>query len=381
MACLALHTLGLRPPLTPDPAAPRRATCSLVSAGSLSSLQAVRACADSLRLGQADLSLALGAENPASYPFLLPHSREVHNAASSPLLDPLEHHFLRSLPHFFAEESALQSPNSQPKHVKKQPHFSAFSEGVARAFRLSRADLDRQRARSVAKLLKATNEGSLCISSEGSSGSGLRDERRVLAAFREFAETAAQTPDSQLRSALCDEVLLESLTRPSPAVPMFTEGPRSLSTTHHFPALASGACGVLLCSDAHLSRTDSRPLCQVLGAGFGSRAPSKCEGQVFSLLLDFLAAHRLSLDEVDFLEIHEGSAALLAVLEKFASPHLRKVNVRGGALASGLVPGAAGAHLVLNAASLLGEKGFGKAVVLAVNEVGDFGILLLSKSQ
>ena len=355
-------------------------TCSMVSNGSLSSLHAIRNSADSLRLGLSSHSLILGAENPSEYPFYIPNSRDVHNYPASPIRDPVEHHFLRSLPHFVVDESLQNTPNFQPKASKKYLHFSAFSEKNVQTFRVLQKELDRERSRSFASLLSATGSRGLGFIGTESHVPALADKFEKIRLFSKFVQEAMTRGGSSAPFAFCDETLLEHLTAPLPAYPMFSSPNRSVCTTHHFPVLASGACGILLCSDAHVAEQGVRPLCQLVDYVFSSKIPSKFEIQVYSFILTFLSRNGRTLDEIDFLEIHENSAVLMSVLHKFIPKHRHKVNVHGGTLATGLVQGAVGAQLILNAATLLQATEKGLALVLVSNEIGDFGIFLLEKT-
>lgn len=352
----------------------------MVSSGSLSSFLALRNSADSLRLGFSSLSLVLGAENPSEYPHFVPNSRDVHNSPFSPIRDPIEHHFLRSLPHYFSDKNDLRSSNFQLKMKKKYLHFSVFSEKNVHTFKIPKRELDKERIRSFESLLRATNEGTLNLVNPHFQSAPFAEKHSMLESFYKFVQKEAVNSGSALSVPFCDEILLEDVTGPRVAFPMFSSPSESVCTTRHFPVLASGACGVLLCSGTHLSELGVPAMCRLVDYAFSSKIPSKFETQVYSFMLNFLTRNQKTFDEIDFIEIHENSSVLMSVLHKFIPKHRHKVNVHGGSLATGLVQGAVGAHLVLNAATLLQTRTSGLALVFVSNEIGDFGIFLLEKS-
>ena len=350
-----------------------------MSCGSLSSLEATRQCVNSLLLGDSSLSLVIGAENPSNYPFYLPESRRVNNLPDSPIKDPIESHFTHSLPQYIDPRSMGFSDVHNHKKIKKNFPISMFSEAHTKSFKISRKHLDAESLGSMLKLINATNKEILNIIPSSKNETIAEKLFDPLDKYYKWSSNVSQktTKSQKITSMHFDEQLQYFCEFGFQEIPMFSRPVPSICSTAHFPRLASGACAMLLGSDLDSS---SSPLCKIVDFSFQARPASKYEIQVFSILTDFVAKNALSLHDIDFLEIHENSATLLTVLKKFIPEHEAKINRLGGALATGLVQGAVGTQLLLNAASQLKAKGHGNAVVLVASENGDFGMFLLNRT-
>lgn len=327
-----------------------------------SGLEAVTEAFDRIRSGQAHTVIAGGAESASDGPLQFSPDllRTVRRRA-----------FLSLRPGMLRPCSALRALSADPLCGKTA---GEIAEGLAKEFRISRADQDAFVLEGLARARQA----------EAS-----RRWAQEIVPIYPAGETDGVARDGWPREEISAESLADLPPLFDPRHGTVTEGNR--------PAPADGAAALLLMSEARVRALGLRPLAWVRGYAYAGTDPRKAG--LAPALATALALRRagLSMREVGLVEIHESSAAeLLALLRLFEKPALGGelgadlselapvapgiLNVNGGSIALGNPVGASGARVVLTLARQMrnSNAGFGLASVAATG--GQGGTLLLENA-
>lgn len=299
-----------------------------------SSLTAITLAARSLRLGEAQIAVAGGAENLSGVPFFLEGVRWGHRLGDITLADKL----IISCPHTHVPR-AVQASDEATEH------------GV------ERDEQDRWAIRSHERAVLAEQKGYFDA------------ERVAITVADERGESHTVERDEAPRP----DATLDRLSR-LPTV----YGSQTV-TAGNAPGLSTGASAVVL---ATREAAQSRGL-PVLGSLLSSVqvcGPPEGIASIPSVAARAaLRAADLDLDDIDIVEINEAFAAvplvstlLLAEGDRSKADQIReRTNVNGGAIALGHPTGATAARLVITACHELRRCGGGHALVAICGGVGE----------
>jgi len=139
----------------------------------------------------------------------------------------------------------------------------------------------------------------------------------------------------------------------------------STITAGNASSLADGASVILVVSEKALKEYNLKPLARIIGFAEAFDEPTSFPivPSISTKLL--MKKFSLSVNDVDFWEINEAFACVLAANIKILELDYEKVNVFGGAVAFGHPIGATGARLVINSLIALHHFGKSKAVIMA----------------
>jgi acetyl-CoA C-acetyltransferase len=157
-------------------------------------------------------------------------------------------------------------------------------------------------------------------------------------------------------------------------------------TPGNAPGLSTGACVVALASRAKAAELGLPVLATIRGWHSIARAPREIANAPAPAIEGAIAAAGWALADVDVIEINEAFAAvpIVSVLEltgrdpDAARKLLERTNVNGGAVALGHPTGASGARLALTAARELDRRGGGRAVIAICGGLGQGDAIALS---
>lgn len=143
--------------------------------------------------------------------------------------------------------------------------------------------------------------------------------------------------------------------------------------------LTDGAAAVLICSEDYASRQGLDALARIRSVAVAGCPPEMMGIGPVHATRKALERAKLSLDDMDVVELNEAFAAqALACLQELGIP-LEKVNLEGGALALGHPLGASGARITGKAALLLKKSG-GKFALATMCIGGGQGIATVLES-
>ena len=132
--------------------------------------------------------------------------------------------------------------------------------------------------------------------------------------------------------------------------PCFVEN--GLVTAATSSQISDGAAAVLIMSEERAGQLGMRPRARFHTFAVAANDPVIMLTAPIPATTLVLAKSKLSLDDIDLVEINEAFASVVLAWEKEHHPDMEKVNVNGGAIAIGHPTGASGARLL---ATLLNE--------------------------
>ncbi|XP_045452543.1 3-ketoacyl-CoA thiolase, mitochondrial-like [Melitaea cinxia] len=133
-------------------------------------------------------------------------------------------------------------------------------------------------------------------------------------------------------------------------------------TAGNSSGINDGAGAVLLASDKAVKQHSLTPLARLLGWSVVGVDPSIMGIGPVPAIQNLLAAVKLSLNDIDMIEINEAFAAQTIACIKGLDLDQSKLNMNGGAIAMGHPIGASGARIVGHLAHELRRRGLKKAI-------------------
>jgi acetyl-CoA acyltransferase len=212
------------------------------------------------------------------------------------------------------------------------------AEMIADKWDLSREDLDRYGARSQQYAARATAEG--------------RFEREILpvSAKHKDKETGKITESGDLVTAdegIRPDTTVETLAHLKPAFK-----PNGKVTAGNSSQITDGASAVLIMSEERASELRLTPRARFHAFALAGVDPVTMLTGPIPVTTKVLERAKLTLDDIDLVEINEAFASVVLAWEKEHHPDMARVNVNGGAIALGHPLGCSGTKLM---ATLLNE--------------------------
>lgn len=217
------------------------------------------------------------------------------------------------------------------------------AEMIAERWGLSREDLDRFGARSQQLAARASAEG--------------RFDREIvsLPARIRDKETGRITETAELVTldeGIRPETTVEALARLKPAFK-----PDGKVTAGNSSQITDGAAAVLVMSEEKASRLGLTPKARFHSFALAGVDPVTMLSGPIPATTRVLERAKLTLDEIDLIEINEAFASVVLAWEKEHHPDMARVNVNGGAIALGHPLGGSGAKLMTTLVHELGRTG------------------------
>jgi len=275
-----------------------------------SSMAAVNMASRSIRLGEANVTVAGGVENMSKVPYFLTDFRWGHRLGDVTLKDQL----------------VIACPmTGKPRAV--QAGEEAVEYGV------SREEQDRWAWRSHQNYCKAKELAKF------------KDELMSIEVPQERGQPLLLTEDESPRA----DTTLEKLAK------LPTIYGSATVTAGNAPGLSTGASALVLMSRKEAQRRDKRPLATLMGWAMASGHPDRIASIPAESARIALEKAGMSIDDIDLIEVNEAFAAVPLVSTLImagrdrtkAEPIRAKTNVNGGAIAIGHPTGATGARLII----------------------------------
>ncbi|MDB5308546.1 MAG: acetyl-CoA C-acetyltransferase [Gemmataceae bacterium] len=306
-----------------------------------SGLKAVMLAAQAIRAGDANVVVAGGMESMSNAPFLLQGVRKGYKYGDQKTVDALIH-------------DGLWCP------FENCP-IGDSAEYIAAKFDISRADQDRFSAQSHKRAAAAWERGDFAaevVPVSVASGGRKPPEKLV-------------TRDEGIRA----DSTSEGLAKLRPAFK--ADG---TVTAGNASQLSDGAAAVVVASGAAVTRLGAKPLARVVSYATTGVHPKDIFIAPVSAVRTALEKAKLSLADVDLIELNEAFAAQMLACDKGLGLDEAKVNVNGGAIALGHPIGASGARVLTTLVHALHKRGLryglaslclggGNAVAMVVERV------------
>ncbi len=207
------------------------------------------------------------------------------------------------------------------------------AEMIADQWGLSREDLDRFGARSQQLAARATAEG--------------RFEREIVPVAVKDDDGSASGEELRTDEGVRPDTTAEVLANLKPAFK-----PDGKVTAGNSSQITDGAAAVLIMSEERANALGLRPRARFHAFALAGVDPVTMLTGPIPATQKVLEKAKLTMDDVDLVEINEAFASVVLAWEKELHPDMEKVNVNGGAIALGHPLGGSGAKLM---ATLLNE--------------------------
>lgn len=290
-----------------------------------------------LKLGEADVVVAGGQESMSQAPHLLPNSRAGYLYGGISLLD------------------------------------SAAQDGLTDAFDQELMGLATDRANAQLELSREVQDSIAAMSHQraaNAQSAGRFDaEITPVSVPQKRGAPVLVSVDEGVRPQTTPEVL-------AGLKPAFT--PAGTVTAGNASPLSDGAAAIVLVTRAYAENQGLKVLAVVGAAGQIAGPDTSLPDKPAQAISAALARAGWTPEELDFVEINEAFASVVARSADALGLSLDKVNVNGGAIAIGHPIGASGARLVVTAVHELARRGRGKSAVALCGGGGQGDALLLS---
>jgi acetyl-CoA C-acetyltransferase len=270
-----------------------------------SGLQAVVSVTQSIKLGESEIGLAGGAESMSQSPYVSRKSRFGIRMGNDTLVDTL---------------SEALTDN------RAGCGMGVTAENLAEKYGITREDQDAFAARSHQQATRATESGRL-------------EDEIVPVTVNTRKGPVEVTKDEHIREGATQE----SLSKLKPAF----KRENGTVTAGNSSGINDGAAALVVASEEAANQEDLEPMGRIVSWAVAGVDPNIMGiGPVPASRLALKRA-RLSLDEVDLVEVNEAFAAQYLACEEELGLDREKVNVNGGAVAFGHPVGASGARILL----------------------------------
>ena len=278
-----------------------------------SGMDAVGSAARAIKSGETSLIIAGGVESMSRAPFVMPKAAAAFSRTNAIYDTTMGWRFIN------AKMKALYGVDQMPE----------TAENVAEDYKVSRADQDAFALRSQQRALSAQAAGRF------------KDEIVPVTLAQKKGDPVVVGKDEHPR-----ETSLDSLAKLKPIV----KGSGTV-TAGNASGVNDGSCALLIASAAAAKRFGLVPKVRIVAMATAGLAPRIMGMGPVPATLKVLALARLSLAQMDVIELNEAFAAQgLAVMRELGLPDdAAHVNPNGGAIALGHPLGASGARLITTA--------------------------------
>lgn len=138
-----------------------------------------------------------------------------------------------------------------------------------------------------------------------------------------------------------------------------------------------GAAALLLASKSALEKYNLKPLAKIIAYADAAQAPEDYATSPSVAIPKALAQAKLTLKDIDFIEINEAFSAVILANQKILGFDLAKTNVYGGAVAMGHPLGASGARILVTLLSVLQQEGGKYGLAAICNGGGGASALII----
>lgn len=283
---------------------PRQVNCLSINKVCGSSLKAAMLASDGIAAGRAEVIAAVGIENMSGAPYLLPNGRRGYRLGHGQVIDSMIHDGLWDVYNDF--------------------HMGQGAELCARRFKISRKEQDDYAAASYTKALGAQNKGLF------------NAEIVPVTIPRQKGDPIILLEDEEPH-----RVDFKKIPRLKPAF----EKDGTITVANASP-ISDGAAAVIIASARTAKALKVRPLARIVGYSQASTDPEWFSIAPVIAVKKLLKSTGIPLSKIDLIELHEAfSATSIAVIRELGLD-VKRVNVRGGAVALGHPIGASGARIL-----------------------------------
>lgn len=275
-----------------------------------SGMQAIASAAWQIQSGYADIVIAGGVESMSTAPYYLRKCRFGYEAGNGELLDP----------------NTESQPKSQPEGIYGRFTMGETAENLAEMYKIPREEQDEFAYRSHMKANRAADAGRFA-----------EEIVNIVVPQRKGPPITISADEGPRRDTSLEKLALLK--------PAFKEG--GTVTAGNSSSRNDGAAALLVASERKASELGLKPMARLVSIGIAAVDPRIMGIGPVPATKDALRRARLSLDDIDIVELNEAFAAQsLAVLRELPFDQ-EIVNVNGGAIALGHPLGCSGARITV----------------------------------
>ncbi|MGV3613308.1 MAG: acetyl-CoA C-acyltransferase [Fluviicola sp.] len=278
-----------------------------------SGLKSVSYAVQSILLGNSDVVVAGGMESMSNAPYYIENHREGHKTGHQNMIDGMLKDGLWDPYHNFHMGSAAEMANTK--------------------YQISREEQDEYTLKSFAKAKQAHASGSF------------KDEITPITVRTRKGEFVYDT-DEDIEKLNPEKV--------SQLKPIF-ESDGSI-TAANASNLNDGAAILIIVSEKFLKEKNLKPLAKIIAFSDAAQAPEWFTTSPSRAIEKILQKAGVGINEVDYFEMNEAYANVPIINSRLAGVDLKKVNIKGGAVALGHPLGASGARILVSLTHILQQQ-------------------------
>ncbi len=315
MGCVLQANLGQAPARQAAKYAglPDKVICTTVNKVCASGMKAVAQAAQSIMLGDADITVAGGMENMSSVPFYVENLRWGNKYGDTKLIDGLAKDGLTDCYHGYA--------------------MGCAADLTATEHKISREEQDAFAIESYTRSQNAWNDGKF------------KDEV-VVVEVPSRKETIKFEKDEEPWTVKFDKI---------PGLkPAF--GKDGTVTAANASTMNDGAAALVLMSKEKADELGIKPIAKIISYADAEQAPEKFTTTPSLAVPKAVKKAGLKMSDIDFYELNEAFSVVGVANIKLMSLDPSKVNVNGGAVSLGHPLGASGARIIISLISVLKQN-------------------------
>jgi len=279
-----------------------------------SGLKAVMLCADSIRLGETQISVAGGQENMTLAPHLLEKSRSGYRMGPTVMADSMI-------------KDGLWDPYNNF-------HMGMAAELCVKEHTVSREDQDAFAKASYEKAIAAHKSGAFT-------------QELCPVEVKERKKSWTAESDEEPGKVMFDKI---------PGLrPAFDK--EGTITAANASKINDGACALVMASESAVKSKNLKPLAKIVGYATFAQDPKWFTTAPVGAMKAVCEKTGISMDQIDLFEINEAFSVVTMVAQKELNIPDEKVNVHGGAVGLGHPIGASGARIFTTLVHALRTKG------------------------
>ncbi|WP_236978669.1 thiolase family protein [Membranihabitans maritimus] len=297
---------------------PDNVPCTLINKVCASGTKAIMLAAQSIMLGQNEITVAGGMENMSMIPYYIPKARFGYKYGSSELIDGLQ------------KDGLADAYDHSPMGIS--------ADNTAKKYDISREEQDNYAISSYKRAAEATEKG------------WFKKEITPVSVPQRKGVPLLVDTDEEFK-----KVKFEKIPHLRPA---FTKD--GTVTAANASTINDGASALVLAGEEYVKANGLKPIAEVIAFADAAVEPKWFTTAPVPAAKKAINKAKLSLDDINLFEVNEAFSVVPLFFEKqYKIPH-EKMNIFGGAVSLGHPLGASGARIVTTLINALQQSGSGE---------------------
>lgn len=283
---------------------PNKTECLTINKMCGSGLKAVMLAYQSILCGDSDIIIAGGMESMSNSPFLLPNARKGYRLGHAKTIDSIIYDGLWD--------------------VYNDKHMGSCAEVCAKAYRISREDVDNYAINSYKRAQKAQQESKF---------------------INEITPINLESKQGNVLILEDEEPTKVNFAKINLLKPAFEKD--GIITAANASKINDGAAALLIMSEDAAAKYGFQPQVEIIAQASSAKAPLEFPTAPVDSIKKVLTKSGLSIKDIDIFEINEAFAVVALAISQILGIDHSKMNLNGGAIALGHPIGASGARILV----------------------------------